>query len=71
MRRPTFESQGDIVISERTHAASNEDPDVAPSSETTLPDTKQVPEHAILVHLEFKYIQMHALEAEMDISCRV
>ena len=43
MRRPVFESQEDIVISERTHAAAHEDPDVAPSCETTVPDAKQVP----------------------------
>lgn len=42
MRRPAFESQEDIVISERSHAASNEDPDVAPACETAVPDTKQV-----------------------------
>ena len=44
MRRPMFDSQEDIVISERTHAALNEDPDVAPSCETAVPDAKQVPD---------------------------
>lgn len=44
MRRPNHnpqDSDEEIVISERTHAALNEDPDVAPSSETVPPDAKQ------------------------------
>ena len=54
MRRPAFESQEDIVISERTHAASNEDPDVAPSCEATVPDAKQVSIFTLLVRTTSK-----------------
>ena len=51
MRRPMAgpSSLGeDIVGSERNYAASNEDPDVAPSSEVIPPDAKQVKLRTIL-----------------------
>ena len=45
MRRPEVNSGSlseDIVVSERSYAALHEDPDIAPSSETLVPESKLV-----------------------------
>lgn len=72
MRRPTYDPQSlgeDIVISERTHAASNEDPDVAPSCETLPPDTKQVIHASPCLSKVLFDLSLQRINARLPLDC--
>jgi len=68
MRRPAFDTASkdeDIVVSERTYAAMNEDPDIAPSCETAVPDAKQVT-GCVYIHQSKGTRQMHGKGSGTD-----